>query len=482
MTTVVLEATGLGHINSGAATATSGTNDRTGFIPTGEFGGSQLNRAWLLFDIWHLPSDAVVSAASIDLSISAGADDFGGANHTLNMYRLRRRAWSGAGDTSGATAGHPDPKCSWNNYDQNNALAWSTAGAANTTTDRESAAIGSHTVNSTDHDNATLTFTLDTTKVQEWLSGAFTNHGLLLQASVETNTLIRWKTIDDATAANRPRLSITYTSATEALAITSGVVAHYRLDDTADASGNAHTLTNNNAATFVAGKVGNAAHFVAASTQSLSNDDAALKAGSGDFTVCFWAKLTDLADFYTAASQWRDANAGDGLGSGWRLFYHKQSVLDYYVAQINDATGNAEVADVIGYSSGAIGSAGTYIMVTVRHDAARKILHLGFNDQMAKANSSGPHTGGDQWGPYEAIYIPATSAFRIGAQTSTGSGVSQPFNGDIDALTYWSRWLTDAEVTTLYNGGAGMELTFEAAPTVVLPSVYYAPVYRARTR
>ncbi len=466
MTTVVLEAVGVGHINSGSPTATSDDNDRTSFFATGEFGGSQLNRAWLMFDIWHVPSDAVVSAASLDLTVDT---NFLGASHTLSAYRLRRRAWQGMNDTSGATAGHPKPKCSWDNYDQANTLAWSTAGAANTTTDRESAALGT-SASLTSATTGTVTIAFDATMVQEWLSGAFTNHGLLLQASVETassNSLIRWKTIDAATAAQRPRLSITYTSATEALAITDGVVAHYKLSDTSDATANAHTLTNNNATTFIAGKVGNAAHFVAASSQSLSNNDAALKPGAtDDWTCCFWAKLTDLASLYTPVSQWRDVNAGDNLGSGWRIFYHQQSILDYYVAQLNDAGGTAEVCDIVGYSSGALGAAGTWIMVCVRHDAARKLLHLGFNNQMAKANSSASHAAAEGWGPYTATYIPATSAFRIGAQTSTGTGTSQHFNGDVDALIYWDRWVTDAQITAYYNGGAGEELTFTRLSSV----------------
>lgn len=465
MTTVVLEATGVGWIEGTTSpTVTSSDNGRTGFFPTGEFGGTQKNRAWLMFDTWHIPSDAVVSAASLDLTISAGAATFGGVDHTLSLYRLKRRAWSGQADTSGATAGYPKPKCSWNNYDQAGTLAWGTAGAANTTTDRDAVALGSHTVNSTDADGSTITFTLDTGKVQEWLSGVQTNHGILLQASVEANSLIRWKTIDDATAAKRPRLSVTYTSATEAKAITDGVVAHYKLSDATDASGNAHTLTNNNAATFIAGKVGNAAHFVAASSQSLSNNDAGLKPGaSDDWTCVFWAKLTDLASLYTAVSQFTASSGGTG-GSGWRVFYHQQTSLDYYVAQLNDDGGTAEVSDVVGYTSGAIGSAGTYIMVAVRHDAARKMLHLGFNADMAKANSAAAHNASENWGPYTATYIPATSAFRIGAETSTGAGIAQPFNGDIDALTFWNRWLTDAEIsTTLYNGGTGLELTFAAA-------------------
>lgn len=457
MTTVVLEAVGVGNIDGNAPTTTSGDNYLTNFFPTGEFGGGQINRAWLMFDIWHIPPDAVVSAASLDITVDS---NFLGTSHTLSLYRLKRRCWGAVQDSSGATAGHPSSAASWNNYNQSASLAWGTAGAANTTSDRDGSAIGTLAV--TSGTSGTQTITLNTAQIQEWLSGAFVNNGILLQASVETsssNTLIRWKTVDAPTAAQRPRLTITYTSAIEALALTDNVVAHYRLADTSDASGNAHSLTNNNSVTFISGKVGNAAHFAAASSQSLSNNDGALKPATSDTWTCvFWTKLTDLAALYTAVSQWSDA--GPTGGAGWRVFYHQQTILDYFVAQFNDDAGTAEVMDVIGFSSGAIGTAGTYIMLTVRHDAARKIVHLGFNDQMAKANSAAGHASGDQWGPYTASYIAAASAFRIGAQTSIGAGISQPYNGDVDQLTFWNRWVRDDEIAALYNGGVGLDLTF----------------------
>jgi hypothetical protein len=373
MTTVALRAIGAGVLDRDNPTTV--TESLVGFVPTGEFAAGQCNRPWLMFDIYHIPPDAVVSSAVLTLTVDS---NFLGASHTLAVYRSKRRQWAGTADTSGATAGHPQSRASWNNYNQGGGLAWQTAGGSGAN-DRDASAIGT-SATLTSATSGLVSITLDAASIEAALQGSFVWNGLLLQASVETD--------------NSNTLTITYTSALESAAITDNLVASYKLSDTADASGNGHTLTNVNSTTFVSGKIGNAAHFVSASNQRLTNNDAALKPGSGNWTCVFWAKLTDLASLYTAVSQW---NAGPGAvgGGGWRVFYHQQSILDYYVLQLNDAAGSAEVSDVVGYSSGAIGSAGTYIMVAVRHDAARKNLHLGFGSTMSKANSSTAHASSE---------------------------------------------------------------------------------------
>lgn len=455
MTTVALDAVGAGGINRESPSVIQ--DGLTGYVPTGEFGGSQCNRAWLMFDIYHIPSDAVVSSASLSLVVDS---NFLGASHTVSAYRLRRRGWHGAPDSSGVTAGYPNTRMSWDNYQEILSQPWTTPGAGDTSSDRYGTALGtSATLTSA---TTSTTITLDTTQIQEWLSGAVVNNGMLLQASVETassNTLIRWKASDDATPSNRPRLSITYTSATEGLDITDGLEGYFKESDNSDDSGNGHNLTNHGA-TFVTGHLGNAAHFVSGSGQYQSNNDAELKPGSGDdYTCVFWARLTDLVTLYTAVSQWNAAPGSVG-GGGWRVFYHQQDILDYYVLQLNDAAGSAEVSDVVGYTSGALGAGGTWIMIAVRHDAARKIFHLGFNDKMWKANSAGAHATSENWGPYTASYIPVSDPFMIGAESNGSGGISQPFKGDIDNVLYWTRWLTDEEIsTTLYAGGAGLEPT-----------------------
>src|SRR5438876_10841799 len=76
-----------------------------------------------------------------------------------------------------------------------------------------------------------------------------------------------------------------------------GLTVYYALSNTSDATGGGLTLTNHNTVTFSAGKVGNAANFVAASSQYLSRaDSAAFQMGTGDFSVAAWVNFTSSAN------------------------------------------------------------------------------------------------------------------------------------------------------------------------------------------
>lgn len=68
----------------------------------------------------------------------------------------------------------------------------------------------------------------------------------------------------------------------------------WKLSNTADEIGS-HTLTNNNGVTFSAGKLGNAANFSAASSQSLSVADAADLRSASQFTITFWIKWSSAS-------------------------------------------------------------------------------------------------------------------------------------------------------------------------------------------
>src|SRR3954464_8446679 len=69
------------------------------------------------------------------------------------------------------------------------------------------------------------------------------------------------------------------------------LVSYWKLSDVNDSVGG-NTLTNGNTVTFTSGKIGNAATFVAASSQRLSHAaNAALRTGDIDFTIPAWAKF-----------------------------------------------------------------------------------------------------------------------------------------------------------------------------------------------
>lgn len=70
-----------------------------------------------------------------------------------------------------------------------------------------------------------------------------------------------------------------------------GLRGLYHLASTTDSSGNGYNLTNNNTVTFIQGKYGNGANFVAASSQSLtSTSDLAIDI-SVSLTTMAWVKI-----------------------------------------------------------------------------------------------------------------------------------------------------------------------------------------------
>lgn len=160
-------------------------------------------RALLQFDLTSISASATVSSAILTITMSLERSSNA---RTMRVYRMIR-AWTegtGAGSATGDGA-------TWNTY--NGVSNWGTAGAGNTTSDRESTDIGSRAFSATEAVGA-KTFTLTNSAVQAWISGAFTNNGFQLKMDTENNDDYNFYTSGDTTATNRPKLSITYTVGT----------------------------------------------------------------------------------------------------------------------------------------------------------------------------------------------------------------------------------------------------------------------------
>lgn len=430
MATLTLQPVVQGYINGDDPTT---INVGSTLLATGHFSTPQTNRTLLEFDISSLGSDWTVNSATLKLTVQA---NFLGTSHTLNVYRLKRR-WR-FGNVNEAT---------WNRYRDDLTQSWGTAGASNTTSDRDATAVG--TLSVTSATSGQVSITLTTALIQAWIDGSFENFGLILVASDESSTtLMRWEPSGATNAADRPQLVIDYTPVSHAL--TDNVLAYHNHDGGVytDATGNGHTLTANNSPTSVTGKLATATHFVAASDQSLSNNDSALKLGNVDWTWWGWVYLTDNADFYTVVAM-DDLLVGSG---GFKLFYHKVSVLDYFVAQLysNDTAGDPVLSDVIGYNGGNP-STGAWHFIAVRHDSVRRWLHL-FIDNAAP-NSAGSHAEGQSgtsaYGPYPSSPAPSatTAPYRLGRSSTSGS--TQPLNGNLDETGFASRWFSNDEIAAL---------------------------------
>lgn len=146
-----------------------------------------LMRTLIKFDLSTLPSDAVISAATMSLYA-----DFDGSSNarTFRVYRTKR-AWV-------------ETQATWNVYSTGN--NWSTAGGFHVD-DCEQTDIGSRAFTATETINQFKDFTLaPTTK-----AGLDLGNGWLVKADTEVDDEYQFVDSDNATAANRPKLEIIYT-------------------------------------------------------------------------------------------------------------------------------------------------------------------------------------------------------------------------------------------------------------------------------
>lgn len=93
-------------------------------------------------------------------------------------------------------------------------------------------------------------------------------------------------------------------------------------------------------------------------------------------------------------------------------------------------------------------SANTWYMVTLTYDTTQGLIGYvnGSSDGSFASNTSTP--------------VPTGSPLDIGRDSQTAGRL---WSGDIDEPGVWNRALTAAEVTSLYNGGSGLQYPFSTA-------------------
>lgn len=236
------------------------------------------------------------------------------------------------------------------------------------------------------------------------------------------------------------------------MALTDNLVAYWKLDessgDAADATGNGYTLTNRNTATFTTGKINNGASLSRASTQGFYNSSF----GSGTRTavsVSLWAKWSDSSDSYAVE------------------LTNTSSPYNQLSLKVNDNAG-AESAGYIsaliydGSSASLVSKANTYNDGSWHHivyvlDGATMYLYI---DNVSKSGSSGSK---------------AISNAQIALGYTKLNSV-QFMDGMLDEVGVWSRALTSDEISSLYNGGSGLQYPFSTTSIKTINNLAKASV------
>ena len=226
------------------------------------------------------------------------------------------------------------------------------------------------------------------------------------------------------------------------MALTDNIIASWRFDESSgnalDASGNGHTATNSSV-TYATGKINNGASFNGSAKFTVT-DDATLRP-SPAFSISFWVKKTG-----TTATEILDSYAQVSTVAGFRCVMEAGAKVSLWVGK-NTGLGGSDWARVIANTSV---NDGNWHHCVVTYDGT---TICAYTDGSADGTTSFSAT---------IAYDTPNNAVTIGDYVTGGAAM----NGMIDELNFWSRALSLSEVTSLYNSGAGLQLTFSTNVTV----------------
>lgn len=196
--------------------------------------------------------------------------------------------------------------------------------------------------------------------------------------------------------------------------------AYWKFEADGTDSHGTYTLIPGTAPAYVAGKNGNGADFEYSSSTYITNSTVANLASAGDkYSVACWFKPESIVEYMQICGQ----------TNNWSLECRSASYPLRKQTPYNlvDATGVTLTA-------------GTWYFGCAGFDGTKQWVYIGTGTTL-NARVEG----------VSASYA-VTTPFRVGVSSVYGTVF---FDGIVDELAYWTRSLTDAEVTELFNGGAG---------------------------
>ncbi len=232
-------------------------------------------------------------------------------------------------------------------------------------------------------------------------------------------------------------------------ALTTSIQAAWHFNESsgnpADSAGS-NTLTNNGTATYAAGKLSNAAHLDSTGPQYFSIADNASLSITSDMTICVWNKITTLpADGISIPFATKYLRAGDQRSYE---FFLQNSGGVYSLGGIISGDGLNFDTKTTTWTP----STGTYYFNCFVWTASSKKFQFYVN---------GAQQGADQTGAQTSIFD-SSAKFEVGQ--NDGDETARSWVNDFDELNVWSRALTAAEITQLYNSGTGCAYAYSACP------------------
>lgn len=225
-------------------------------------------------------------------------------------------------------------------------------------------------------------------------------------------------------------------------ALTDNLVSYWKLDESSGNATDAHgsnTLTNNGTTPYVAAKINNGADFGTPSdSRSLTSSSASLYV-SDSFSFSFWVKAVSVDGTNPGL-----INRGRNSDGGYQIWRGQTGLVAIRYANSSN-TGNVLKAFATSISDG---SNFKHIVIVFR-------VAAGEVDMYIDGTLSETLTG------FATTIRNAATGFEIMGNQSGDLGYG---NGVMDEVGFWDKALTSTEVTSLYNGGAGLVYPFAAPP------------------
>ena len=237
------------------------------------------------------------------------------------------------------------------------------------------------------------------------------------------------------------------------------LVSHWKLDETSGTREDAHgsnDLTDNNTVGYGTGKQGNCADFEENDSEYLSRASASMSGAT--FTDSAWSiNMWIYPETVTNNGLFAKFSGSSGY-SGMMCGFNTNWIQCFADPNNSDRD--------INFNGGTTFANGEWAMVTITFESTYCRLYK---------NGSLAHTVyGLPAGALSSNSIP----FVLGATYWTS--VQNHWDGLIDEVSYWSRKLSDAEVTAIYNSGNGLPYEGVASGPVYLKT--FNTITKANTK
>ena len=244
------------------------------------------------------------------------------------------------------------------------------------------------------------------------------------------------------------------------MAITDNLISHWKLDESsgnaADSAGS-NTLTNNGTVTYGAGALNNAANNMQ-SGKYLSITDGS-QSGldlTSDFTFSMWLMPNTLS----SGSSYTLISKGNIIVSEAYLIYYTNQSGTYKMDFRISSDGTSAADDQITLSGALSTVAWSHLVFTYK--ASTHTVECYVNGTSVGTASTNTPTS----------IANCNADFRLGGGYNfNNTGPYDPYVGKMDEVTVWSRVITSAEVTTLYNSGTPLAYPFSGGGSTFTPLI-----------